>query len=570
MDGESIMPKNLSAVFLSMSLFISAAYAQNLAVDGFEGYTDDAELHDVWTFTKAGGPDGLFYYLDETKSPPEGSRCLELDVDMPEKWWYNTARRDLDVAPLDLNKYVALTFWFYGDSTATPGGMAFVSFLFDSQNRALRFNVPSQYVTQGTWQKVTLALGSYIQEQWDAGYGTDTPDAERTDVVAIGFMFVGESDNQTGTFYLDDIQFLTQLGNATVKGAIREGDNPLPGVTVYAIGQNSVVDTKTGADGDYLIENLTQGQSYHILPVKESYDFTPGYVSLTLVDLETTQDFVGVISGYNDLDTVSISDPFDESGSNPSILYRWATDWSEGEIIQVIDVTMDKTYEVGFPDAERMEAAMPGIPPNSLSGATSPKYAVEVGSSYGWDMLVLGRNTDKNYYVEVDVYLEVREDITNGYDRVSLGVRCSSIDPGTPALDARADSATNRSSGGYALTYESDLASVFARKYAASNDTTHAKNRLEGFAEDFGSVPISESGWHRFRIECLDSSIIFYVDGSKIAGITDTDYPYGPAGLHYRACYPDFAGDLVNAHHARFDNLKSGPTGAGVMDWILN
>ena len=139
-----------------------------------------------------------------------------------------------------------------------------------------------------------------------------------------------------------------------------------------------------------------------------------------------------------------------------------------------------------------------------------------------------------------------------------------------PVLDALGDTVPNWSSGGYALSYETDLGEIIARKYASNNSTAYAWTRLEGFAEDYASVPISESGWHRFRIECTGEAITFYVDGDLIAEITDTEYPYGPAGLHYRACYSDFSGDLANMRHARFDNLSAGPTGAAsVRSWML-
>ncbi|MFB3784882.1 MAG: carboxypeptidase-like regulatory domain-containing protein [bacterium] len=548
---------------------------QNLAVEDFEGYADDGELQATWTFTKAGGDDGLFAYIDKTVSPPQGTSCMLMDVNMPAKWWYNTVRKNLETGAIDISKFVSLDFWFHGDAAMTPGGITFVAFLFDSQGRALRFALPAEYLTNPAWQKITLNLSSFSQEEWDAGNGTDTPDANPADIAAVGLMVVGNEDNQIAKFYVDDLQFTSKGATAAVSGAITENGAPLAGVTVYAIEQNAILTTTTGADGLYAFNDLSQGKQYRFLPVKTTYDFTPGAVLLTLLNPAYTQDFTGAPSLYNRLETTSIQDQFDESGLNPAIVYRGARDWGHeeaGNVRPVIDVTQDKTYPVSFPDAAGGDAMMYGIPPNTQSGATSPKFAVEIGSSYSWDMLAFGQNTDRNYFVEVDAYCDIRPDLNPGsFDRVSVGIHCSFADPGKIALDAYTDSNLNRNSGGYALTYESDTGDITARKYAPANDKAHVLKRMEGFAVEYGKVTLNESGWHRLRVEFLNDQITFKVDDKTIATATDTEYPFGPAGLHYRACFTDALDDMLNMNHARFDNLKAGPTGpVGVADWMLN
>ncbi|HQH73874.1 MAG TPA: hypothetical protein PK360_17500, partial [bacterium] len=202
--------------FTVMLVLIStASFAQNLIVDDFEGYADDAALQENWTFTKAGGEDGLFGYLDKTKTPPQGTTCMLMDVNMPAKWWYNTLRKNL-AEPIDLAKYGSLMFQFHGDPNMTPGGITFVAFLFDSQGRALRFALPDEYLPTGAWQKITLNLGSFSQEEWDPGYGTDTPDANPQDITAVGLMVVGNEDNQAAAFYVDDVQFAALPQNIAV------------------------------------------------------------------------------------------------------------------------------------------------------------------------------------------------------------------------------------------------------------------------------------------------------------------------------------------------------------------
>ncbi len=562
----------LLIICLISVLAISFSNAQELLVDNFESYQSDAELDEVWNYSKAGGEDGLFYFLNSTNFPPEGSQCMELLIDMPAKWWYNKIQRNIENAPLDLTQYHAISFWIYGDSNLPEGDMIGACFLFDSQDRALRFEIPYEYLGESSWQEVTLALDSFVDEQWDSGYGTDNPDADRADIVNAGFMFVGNVDNVFATILVDDIRFVQELESATVQGTVTELDNPMEDVTVMAIGQNTILETQTNESGNYSFTNLLQGRSYRILPVKDGYTFEPGVTVQTLLNPEYTFDFEGVLSIYNDLDTETVQDQFDETGLNPDIIYRTSAPWQNpGNERPVIDVTQDKTYLVGFPDGETAEAVMPAIEPNSLEGAASPGYAVEVGLSYAWDMLIIGQNTNSNYFVEVDAYCELRDELETGFDRVSLGVRCNATDPDEPVLDAAADTVPYYSSGGYALSYESDIGEIIARKYYHSNDTAHVLNRFEGFAEDYASIPITESGWHRLSIACQDETIIFYVDGEEIATVTDSEYQHGPAGLHYRACFPDFAGDLQDMYHARFDNLTAGPSQeTAVNTWMLN
>ena len=251
-------------------------------------------------------------------------------------------------------------------------------------------------------------------------------------------------DNVAGTLYVDDIHFISELPGASVQGSIVEGDTPLSDVTVYAIGETEILQTKTDTSGEYVFETLYQGKPYRLFPMKFGYEFEPGVTSLTPASEEvTTVDFTGALSSYNNLDTTAVADPFDETGLNPDIIYRGVAQWGmSGDERPVIDVTVDKTYEVGFPDAETAEALMPGIEPNPLEGASSPGYAVEIGSSYGYDTLVFGQSFNQDYFVEVDVYCELRDDYQGGYDRVSLGARLNATNPNAPKLDAPGDQAS--------------------------------------------------------------------------------------------------------------------------------
>ncbi len=389
-------------------------------------------------------------------------------------------------------------------------------------------------------------------------------------------MSVGNEVAQTGKFYVDDIQFVSKLASSSISGTITEGNQALAGVIVFAIDQTTVRQTVTNAAGRYEFADLPQGKQYRIGPIMKTYDFNPAATTITLFSDAVVQDFTAAPSTYNRLETTTISDQFDEAGLNSAIVYRGAREWGQGEagnVRPIIDVTQDTYYQVNFPDAAGVEATLFAIEANTQQGATSPKFALEVGGYYSWDMLAFGQNADDNYYVEVDAYCDVRIDAPEGmFDRISLGSHCSVYDPSKPSLDAYGDSNTYRSSGGYAITFETDSGIIYARKYAPDNSKVRANERTEGYAVDFGQVTLTKSGWHRFRIEYVNQQVTFKVDGQQVAQVTDGDYPFGPAGLHYRGSYSDSPSDLVYMNHARFDNLKAGPTTevTGVSDWMLN
>ncbi|MBZ0257395.1 hypothetical protein K8I31_15105, partial [bacterium] len=118
--------------------------------------------------------------------------------------------------------------------------------------------------------------------------------------------------------------------------------------------------------------------------------------------------------------------------------------------------------------------------------------------------------------------------------------------------------------------FESDTGKIIARKYGPKNVNAYVLGRIPGYAEDFADLTIDESGWHRLRVEYLDGTVTYTVDGEVLATVEDSSYPYGPAGLHYRAAYNDVIENLALMHHARFDNLKAGPSASSVSDWMLN
>ncbi|MDX9754124.1 MAG: carboxypeptidase-like regulatory domain-containing protein [bacterium] len=546
----------------------------NLQVDGFESYADETDLAATWSSTAASGG-SLWTTIDTENNPPEGNQCLLFAFDMPLKWYEYVFQKTLDPSPMSLSNYKGVEFWFHGDANLAPQQSWFIFTLRDSQNRGIRFLLPNEYLVTGSWQKVTLSFDSFEEEEWDAGRGTAEPDCNRNDVTTIQLKSMGDADAQSGTFYIDDIQFISQSATSTINGTVTDGATPVSGVTVLAISQSETKTFTTATDGTYSFE-LEQGKNYRILPYKSGLVFAPGAVTVALFDQPVARNFTATPTVYDDLDTTTITDPFDASGVNPAIGYRGSREWYDeaaGDTRPVIDVTQDKTYTVNFPDSTLYEATLYSIEPNTLAGATSPNYAVEIGSNYSWDMLAFGQDTNSNYYVEADVYCDVRFDLPeNSFDRLSVAVHCSFFNPDTPSLDALGQVDQNGSSGGYALSFETDKGEIVARKYAPNNDQAHARYRLDGFATEYGRLSLNdESGWHRFRVEYLDGKVTFSVNGTILAETTDTQYPMGPGGLHYRACVTDAPDQLQLINHGRFDNLKAGPTKASsVADWMLN
>lgn len=547
---------------------VSSASSQNVLIDDFETYWDEWEMMDVWTYSRAGGPEAVFLFMAEGR---DGGQAMEMLIDMPEKWWYNTHHREIPNGPISISDYEAVTFWIKGDPELQGVSMDAACFLYDSTGRILRYTLPREYLQSDQWRMVTLAMTSFVDEQWDAGYGTPNPDADRNDITRIGFMVVGDQDDIFGVLALDEFRLVSELGTTTVSGRVLFADEtPFPVVIMNAIGQDHIEQVLTDENGEFVFENLSQGTQYRFAPFFVTYDFSPGVEALTLLEDAYEIEFIGAPSLHDYLDSAEIADDFGPDGLNPAIAYRGAADWyNPGNERPVIDVRQEIVYQVGFPDAPRVDATLPAIAPNPLDGAANPEFAVKIGNFYSWDALILGQNTSRNYFVEVDLYCDLRPEL-EGFDRASLGVRLNSFDPAQPVLDAKEDTASYMSTGGYALSFESDAGMISARKYAASNSNTRAKNRLAGFAEEFGAIELTESGWHRLRIECNDSQISFYIDGDLIAQVEDNDYRFGPAALHYRACYTDSPDDLANMRHARFDNLKAGPLGeTGLNDWML-
>ena len=83
-----------------------------------------------------------------------------------------------------------------------------------------------------------------------------------------------------------------------IGGRVADGaGNALADVTVTLSGSQSMTAT-TGADGEYLFEDLPAGGNYTVTPRKTSYAFSPANRTLNDLDADQTQNFSGTFVTY--------------------------------------------------------------------------------------------------------------------------------------------------------------------------------------------------------------------------------------------------------------------------------
>ncbi len=294
-----------------------------------------------------------------------------------------------------------------------------------------------------------------------------------------------------------------------------------------------------------------------------------------------------------DLDTVTVSDQFDSGArgnETGSLTYGApATDGSEYEDISDVDgVSGTIRYINGFAGASAGEPAhpeapvidctaahdnpdrdltdaIPAIPANTRPGASSPANVVLVADDGGWNGLFLGESDDSNYFIEIDAYCYDQSAYgTDVYENIMLSARAArNDDPNMTDYSFNLDRA-----GSYCLMYDSVLKKVQAIKWGYGHSYTSIAERDPSNYTEYGTVESVSEGWHTFRIECYESIIRYYFDGSLVAEITDTDYTFGRPGFGYR----EYGLDSTAERQGHFDNLEAGPffiPGLGAQNWAL-
>ena len=97
--------------------------------------------------------------------------------------------------------------------------------------------------------------------------------------------FITPDGNQTANF-------TTQPKTYLVKGIVRSGGNPLPGVVV-ALSGSTVGTTATNLSGEFAFQ-LLKGGHYVLTPAKASHIFTPGWFSINSLNADAQIDFTAI------------------------------------------------------------------------------------------------------------------------------------------------------------------------------------------------------------------------------------------------------------------------------------
>ncbi|MEP0841516.1 MAG: phosphodiester glycosidase family protein [Phycisphaerae bacterium] len=165
-------------------------------------------------------------------------------------------------------------------------------------------------------------------------------------------------------------------------------------------------------------------------------------------------------------------------------------------------------------------------------------YVLKVGGAVGGVQTVRrGDFSDADYTVAADVYCDYRPDAAgDGSELSGLFAR----DSGTGALAL----ATYGGGNCYAMLYDSATGAIRAGRFV-NGAFTHLLPA--------GSVTISASGWHRFRIDCYGGEIRFKLDGAQLVRAADATFARGFFGVGYQELFNNNA----NARGARVDHFTA-------------
>lgn len=171
----------------------------------------------------------------------------------------------------------------------------------------------------------------------------------------------------------------------------------------------------------------------------------------------------------------------------------------------------------------------------------------------GFETTRLGARQDTDMLVQADVYCDYRpDDAANGFERYGIFAR----DNGNAAFT------TNFYQGGncYMMTFDSN------------NGRIRAGKTVDGTVTDFlNAAPrfVTASGWHNFRIICIDDLIAYLLDGNLLIAVTDSSLVNGYSGVGY---HEQFSGNNL-MRGARIDNFLMDPAPATpimVQSWMLD
>lgn len=179
--------------------------------------------------------------------------------------------------------------------------------------------------------------------------------------------------------------------------------------------------------------------------------------------------------------------------------------------------------------------------PSSPGGDGYVYFLKDDNTDYAhYETLISGKVEHRNYYVECDVYLEYKpEQASSGYERYGIFLR----DDGFGGLDRSFEGKGNC----YAMLYDSDDGRLRCARTANAT--------LADFYEinNGSKIYITESGWHRLRIEAIENNLYYYLDSALLLHTTDNLHESGPFGIGYSNHFSSLPPD----RGARFDNFRA-------------
>lgn len=172
-------------------------------------------------------------------------------------------------------------------------------------------------------------------------------------------------------------------------------------------------------------------------------------------------------------------------------------------------------------------------------GGDGKVLLVTDGNSFGQgyeECISVGKVNHRNYSVQADVYFEYKPSYFAKREGQMYGIYAR--DDGFASMDRTFEGKGNC----YALLYDSVDGRVRAARIVDAAVTDFLPSALY----------VTANGWNRFRIECEENHIRYYLNGNLLVDKVDSEFPCGPCGIgyvfHYRSSYP-------SARGARFDNF---------------
>jgi len=237
------------------------------------------------------------------------------------------------------------------------------------------------------------------------------------------------------------------------------------------------------------------------------------------------------------------------SGATSAVKYvnTWGTLAGDVDESPIVDVTLATNKNPDYATATHL---LPQIWANDQAGATGGNTAILIGDDGGYNALFFGESRNRNYYVEVDMFMPVATVAAAPGNEYAGLVARAARDDGADQPTRRDHSYSPFYEGSYGIIYE--YQSNTLRTVTFTPVTAGAPVRVV-----HTSQPGIVEGWHRLRIECVSNTIKFFVDGAQIGpDLVDTTASVGRPGIFYH----DVASVIAaQERQGVFDRISAGP-----------